>query len=152
MGMRSVPAAVAPCLLLRLAVRAAHAERAPCIPGQPSSPTCQWWDAKVTLVADGDTVEANIKGVGQQQVRFIGINAMELTRYSHTPSKRRGDCHGLEAAAFVDKYMKPAHYRVRLAAEAAPSRSGRRLRRSVWVKSGGRYIDLAKAELAAGHA
>jgi endonuclease YncB( thermonuclease family) len=139
-------------LFLAAAVPAAHAaSSAPCIPGDASSPTCQWWNAKVTLVADGDTVDVNIPGEGKASVRFIGINAMELHKYSHTASARRGDCMGVPAANYIEKLIKASHWQVKLAAQHESSRSGRRIRRSVFVKSGGQWIDLSKAELAAGY-
>ncbi|MEA2172250.1 MAG: competence protein ComEC [Solirubrobacteraceae bacterium] len=136
---------------LFLAAVPARASTAPCIPGDGSSPTCQWWNAKVTLVADGDTIDVKIPGDGAASVRFIGINAMELSKYSHTASARRGDCMGVPAANFAERLIKASGWKVRLAAQSASSRSGRRIRRSVFVKSGGRWIDLAKAELAAGY-
>lgn len=130
----------------------AHAAKGPCIPGDGSSPTCEWWNAKVTLVADGDTIDVTIPGEGKKSVRFIGINAMELTHYSHTASQRRGDCMGVPATNFIEKLIKGSKWKVRLASQHANSRSGRRIRRSVFVKSGGKWIDLAKTELDAGYA
>jgi len=106
----------------------------------------------VTFVADGDTIDVRVPGQRVRQVRFTGINAMELQRYSSNPARRRGDCHGRDAAAFVERHVNRSRHRVRLAAQRVSSRSGRRLRRSVWVRSGGRWRDLAKLELAAGHA
>jgi endonuclease YncB( thermonuclease family) len=141
--------AILPTLLACTAT--ARGATRPCVPGDPASPVCQWWTGKVKLVADGDTIDVKI-GRKVQSIRFTGINAMELSKYSHTASKRRGACHGLEAAAFVDRAVRASHGRVRLAAQHASSRSGRRLRRSVWVKSGGQWRDLARMELAAGHA
>ncbi|MEA2171351.1 MAG: competence protein ComEC [Solirubrobacteraceae bacterium] len=136
---------------LFLAAVPAHAATAPCIPGDGSSPACQWWNAKVTLVADGDTIDVKIPGEGAASVRFIGINAMELSKYSHTASARRGDCMGVPAANFAERMIKASGWKVRLASQSASSRSGRRIRRSVFVKSGGRWVDLGKAELAAGY-
>ena len=75
---------------------------------------------------------------------------MELTRYSKYPSRRRGACHGLEATAFVERAIKRSGWKVRLAAQKLSSRAEKRLRRSVWVKQGGRWRDLAKLELQAG--
>jgi endonuclease YncB( thermonuclease family) len=142
-----------PLLVLLLAPAPADAAyTARCIPGDASSPTCTWWEGRVTFVSDGDTVDVRIRGQGERQIRFTGINAMELQRYSSNPSKRRGDCHAREAAALVERHVKQSRFRVRLAAQKASSRSGRRLRRSVWVRSGGRWQDLARLELAAGHA
>ena len=88
----------------------------------------------------------------ERHIRLTGINAMELQRYSKYPERRRGDCHAREATALIERYIRAARFRVRLAAQRASSRSGRRLRRSVWVRSGGRWRDLAQLELAAGHA
>ena len=129
---------------------AAHAAfRAPCTPGASSGPTCTWWNARATFVADGDTIDARVDG-RVRHIRLVGINAMELTRYSSFPSRRRGACHGLEAAALVDRAIRRSGGRIRLAAQDPRSRSGSRLRRSVWVGSGGRWHDLARMQLAAG--
>jgi endonuclease YncB( thermonuclease family) len=134
-----------------LPAAASAARKGPCVPGDASSPQCVWWNAKVTLVADGDTVRVRIPGEGTADVRFIGINAMELHHYSHSASARRGDCMGVPAANFIDRLIKGNHRRVRLAAQRASSRSGHRIRRSVWVKAHGQWIDLARTELAAGY-
>jgi endonuclease YncB( thermonuclease family) len=136
-------------LALLVPATASAARKAPCIPGDKSSPQCLWWTAKVTLVADGDTIEVKIPGEGAAQVRFNGINAMELHKYSRTPSARRGDCMGVPAANFVDRLIGK---RVHLAAQRASSRSGHRIRRSVWVKKGGKWVDVARQEIAAGYA
>lgn len=153
---RLVSLAILVLVLAGLAVGpAAQASfRAKCIPGQGSSPACTWWNAKVTFISDGDTIDARISGGGrgEKHIRFTGINAMELQRYSKYPNRRRGDCHGVEATALIERYIKRSRFKVRLAAQKASSRSGRRLRRSVWVRSGGRWRDLAKLEIAAGHA
>src|SRR3954452_19908039 len=101
--MRRSLVALALCLLTLPAAAAHAAQKAPCILGDSSSPTCLWWNAKVTLVSDGDTIEVKIPGQGTAQVRYIGINAMELHRYSHTAAKRRGDCMGGPAAYFAGK-------------------------------------------------
>jgi len=140
--------------LILLAPAPAQASfKAKCIPGEASSPTCTWWNAKVTLIADGDTVDVRIDGARKiNHVRFIGINAMELQTYSRTPSRRRGDCHGLEATSLIERYIKKSKFKVRLAAQKPSSRSGGRLRRSVWVRSGGRWLDLGRAQLEAGQA
>jgi endonuclease YncB( thermonuclease family) len=141
--------------LAALALAAAPAEgasRAKCIPGDASSPKCTWWNARVTFIADGDTIDARIEGGRERHIRLTGINAMELRRYSKYPARRRGACHAREATALIERYIKASRFRVRLAAQRASSRSGRRLRRSVWVRSGGRWRDLARIELAAGHA
>lgn len=130
------------------AADAAHARRAPCAEGT-KRPLCTFQDARAVFIADGDTIRVRLAG-RLQNVRFTGINAMELSRYSKYPSRRRGACHGLEATAFVERAIKRSGWRVRLAAQKLSSRAERRLRRSVWVKRGGRWRDLAKLELQAG--
>jgi endonuclease YncB( thermonuclease family) len=127
---------------------AGAAERAPCTEGA-KRPLCTFQSARVAFIADGDTIRVRLGG-RLQNVRFTGINAMELSRYSKYPSRRRGACHGLEATAFVERAIKRSKWRVRLAAQKLSSRAERRLRRSVWVKRGGRWRDLAKLELQAG--
>jgi Lamin Tail Domain len=137
---------------LATAAPAQAAWRAPCIPGT-GVPKCTFWRVRATFIADGDTIKAVIAGDRRRRVTLIrvnGINAMELHRYSSRARLRRGDCHGVEAAALVERYVKRSHWRIRLAAQRASSRSGGRLRRSVWVKLGGRWTDLAALELRSG--
>ena len=97
----------------------------------------------------GDTIRVRLAG-RIQTVRFTGINAMELTRYSKYPSRRRGACHGLEATALVERAIKRSGWKVRLGAQELSSHANRRLRRSVWVRKGGRWRDLSKLEMQAG--
>ena len=111
------------------------------------------WTGKVKLIADGDTLRIDIDGDGTRRVRdvrFVGINAMELTRYSNAVRKRRGACHALEATAVVDRYVRRARWRVRLVAQRASSRTGNRLRRQVWVRADGRWQDLSALVLEQG--
>jgi endonuclease YncB( thermonuclease family) len=140
--------------LLTLGLVAAPARaswHAPCRPDAPEGAKCTWWAAKVLAVSDGDTFTARIQGRrAAVDVRFTGINAMELTRYSHRASLRRGACHGVEAASLVGAYVRRSRGRVRLAAEDPGSRSGHRIRRSVWVRDHGRWRDLAAIELETG--
>jgi endonuclease YncB( thermonuclease family) len=134
--------------VLVLAAPARAAWHAPCMSG---GPRCTWWNARTTFVADGDTIRVRISGKrGIATIRFTGINAMELHRYSSTASKRRGDCHGVAATNLIDRLIKRAHGRVRLAAQDPASHSSGRLRRSVWVRSGGKWRDLSRLELQAG--
>ena len=135
-----------------LAAPAADASwRGPCVPGT-QRPTCTFWSAKVVFVADGDTIRVRLADdPGRiQTIRFTGINAMELTRYSSSPKRRRGACHGLAATTLVDQTVRQSRRTVRLAAQHPGSRSGKRLRRSVWVKAGGRWQDLGRMELERG--
>ena len=142
--------AVAALLVLAPAAQAVH--RAPCVAGA-KRPVCTFWDAKVKFIADGDTIRADVEADGTHAVktiRFTGINAMELSRYSKYPSRRRGACHGLAATSLVERYIRGSKWRVRVAAQKASSHSNKRQRRSVWVKVRGRWRDLAKLELQQG--
>jgi endonuclease YncB( thermonuclease family) len=123
-----------------------------CVPG---GPTCTFWTGKVTLVADGDTIDVDIAGDGThrpRRIRITGINATELSVYSHTPSRRRGECHGVEATARLEQLIRRSRWRVRLAAQARSSHSGVRLRRQVSVRRHGKWIDAGRIMLAEGHA
>src|SRR5215212_3649968 len=143
-------------LLLAAATPAAAdaAKRGPCLL-RKSGPQCYLWTAKVTFVADGDTVYVDIDGDGSRQrfpVRITGMNAMEQTTYTSKASARRGECHAVEATARLDQLLKAARYRVRLLAQDPASRSGRRLRRSVAVRVKGRWIDIGRTLVGEGHA
>src|SRR5436189_3138191 len=118
-------------------------------------PTCFIWSGKVTFVADGDTVYVDIDGDGTRHaypVRVTGINAMEQTTYTTRASQRRGECHALEATARLDQLLKASKYRVRLLAIDPASTSGRRLRRSLAVRSHGRWRDVGRTLVAEGNA
>jgi endonuclease YncB( thermonuclease family) len=146
---------ILPLLLavLLLGATDAHAAfKAPCRPGNPGGAKCTYWRAKVNAVDDGDTLKVHVLGAGngKERVRVTGMNAPELTHYSHTPSERRGPCHGTEAAAFVDAALRGTGHMVRLAAQRKSSHSGVRIRRTVWLKKDGVWRDLAQMELRAG--
>ena len=148
--MRRSSLLLAPCLaLLALALlpACAGAWSAPCAPG--GGPRCEWWSARTTFIADGDTIRVQVGG-RPETIRFTGINAMELHRYSKYASRRRGDCHGVEATAVVERAIRASHGEVRLAAQHASSRTGHRLRRSVWAKVDGSWQDLSRLELERG--
>ena len=156
--MRFLPALTAAALTALAAAPAAHAGRGPCLAGVKGSPKCQTWDAKIAVVDDGDTVQARIKQgkrLGQRQsVRVNGIQAMELHSYSRKRG-RRGDCHSIEATRRLEQLVN--HRWVRLTAQKAGSRTtgegGRvRLRRSIAVKRGGRWMDVGSVLIAEGHA
>jgi endonuclease YncB( thermonuclease family) len=139
-------------VLVLISASSAEAKwRAPCRPDVPQGAKCLWWKATVKAVDDGDTLKVKLKHVRRIDVRVTGIQAMELSRYSHTRSERRGACHALEAQLFVEGLLRGGHKHVRLAAQHKSSRSGRRIRRSVWIKHGGHWRDLAAMELEAGH-
>src|SRR3954462_15526426 len=104
------------CLLV-VAPSAQAAWRAPCVP-RTKGPSCTWWNARTTFVADGDTIRVRVAGArGIATIRFTGINAMELHRYTSKAARRRGDCHGVDAANLVDRLIRRAGGRVRLAAQ-----------------------------------
>ena len=155
--MRSIRRGLLPLLLALVvagpAASPAHAvTKAPCVPGT-TRPVCLFWDAKVKFIADGDTIRVDIADDGSAAIRTIrltGINAMELHRYSKYADRREGACHALEATSLVERAIRRSRWRVRLAAQKASSRSSKRLRRSVWVRMGGRWQDLARLEMEAG--
>jgi endonuclease YncB( thermonuclease family) len=140
------------CLILALAAggtaSTASASTGPCVPG---GPRCHFWSGKVTFIADGDTIDVRVAG-RVHPVRITGINAMELHRYSKYPSRRRGDCHGVEATARLQQLLHAGHLRVRLASQDVNAHSGHRWRRQVSVRIGGRWVDVARVLLAEGHA
>jgi endonuclease YncB( thermonuclease family) len=103
-------------------------------------------------VADGDTVDVRLDGGGTRRVRFTAINTTELTRYSHKPSRRRGECHAVAATNRLERMIRASHWRVRLLAQHASSRSRNRLLRVLEVRSGGHWRDAGAAQLRAGMA
>jgi endonuclease YncB( thermonuclease family) len=119
-----------------------------------SGPMCFFWTGKVTAVNDGDTISVDIDGDGTHRsfrVRFSSIQAMEQSVYSPHPSRRRGECHALEATAFDEQLIKRSHKRVRLSAQHKNAMSDRRLRRSVAVRIGGRWQNLGSILMREGH-
>ena len=108
------------------------------------------WTAKFHLADDGDTVKARIlkgnKFGPRERVRLTGIQAPELFNYSR--KTRRGACLGVEATETLEHLVH--NTTGRLVAQKASSRSigdtRVRLRRSIQVKRGGKWIDPA-AEL-----
>jgi endonuclease YncB( thermonuclease family) len=152
MGVRVLLAGVVAALVL---AAPASASTGKCVAGAGWSPTCTFWTGKVTLVADGDTIDVDINGDGThkaRRVRITGINAMELSVYSHTASRRRGDCHGVEATARLEQLIRRSRWRVRLAAQDRRSHSGVRLRRQISVRRHGKWVDAGRIMLAEGHA
>src|SRR3954451_1578681 len=152
--MKGFPEALLAVVLVLLgAAPAALAKRGACIPGETAR--CLVWNAKVTFVDDGDTIDVDIAGDHTSRrfrVRMTGVDAAELSVYSRDPHKRRGVCHGLEATAFTERLIKRSRHRVRLTAQRASSRSGHRLRRRVLVRMSGHWTDLSKQLLESGNA
>jgi endonuclease YncB( thermonuclease family) len=119
-----------------------------------TGPTCKFWYGKVAFIADGDTFDFDVDGDGSHRVsrvRVTGINAMEHTVYSKYADRRRGACHALEATARLEQLVRASRWRVRLAAQHASSRTGKRLRRQASVKIGGRWTDVGAILMAEGH-
>ncbi len=132
----------------------AAAATAPCVP-ETAGPSCAVWTGKLTNVGDADTVDVDLAGDGTRRsvrIRVTGIQAMEQSVYSRTPSRRRGACHALAATARVDRLVRASRGRVRVAAQDPSSRAGRRLRRAVAFRIGGRWVDLGATLIAEGHA
>src|SRR3954454_10012106 len=72
-------------------------------------PTCYVWFGKVTFISDGHTVSVYFDGDGthrSQRIRITGIQAMEQTTYPVSPSKRRGECHAVEATARLQQLLQ----------------------------------------------
>ena len=140
----AVLATVAACLW----PSAAHAT-ARC-PAQTGGPRCHLWYGKATFIDDGDTIDVDIHGDGMhtpRRVRFTGINAMELRRYSKYARRRRGACHAVSAADLVQRLVHRAHRHVRLAARRPSSHAGKRLRREISVRIHGHWVDLGSREV-----
>jgi len=124
--------------------------------GDGSRPSCRVWTGKAVSVNDGDTIDVDIDGDGDgrkrgYQVRFAGVQAMELTRHHPVHARRRGECHGLEATARVEQLIRSSRRRVRLTAQRASSRAGSRLARFVAIRKGGRWQDVGELLMAEGH-
>ncbi len=132
---------------------AGAAARVPCLP-DGDGPACRVWTGKVVSVNDGDTFKVDVDGDGKRRgvdVRFAGLQAMELTVHHPDPAKRRDECHGIEATARVEALVRGSRGRVRLTAQHASSRSDRRLARHVAVRRGGRWQDVGAILMAEGH-
>ena len=141
-------------VLLAIAPASAAARTGPCLPEQPGGPRCTVWTGKATFIADGDTLDVNVGGDrrGVYRVRITGLNAPELSVYSSKASRRRGECHGVAAANRLEQLVRSARGRVRVSAKRASSRSGKRWRRSVAVRRGGRWRDVGRVLVSEGHA
>ena len=137
-----------------LAPAVADASQGLCLPPAAVT-TCDVTTGKVTYVSDGDTFWVDLNGDNSRKtysIRITGINAMEQTVYSRYPSRRRGECHALEATAALEDLLRRAKWKVRLAAQDPVAHSRTRLRRSVQVKVRGRWIDVGRRMMAEGHA
>jgi endonuclease YncB( thermonuclease family) len=149
---RLLTAAVVATASAFLAAPASAATVGPCFAGGPQ---CTFWTGKVTLVADGDTIDVDTAGDGTsraRRVRMAGYNATELRRYSNYAARRRGECHGVAAANRLEQLIGGSR-QVRLAAqhESSLGENGR-LRRQVSALIGGQWVDVGPIMLAEGRA
>jgi endonuclease YncB( thermonuclease family) len=106
---------------------------------------------KVTFIADGDTIDVDLAGDGTSKpvrVRIAGIQAMELSVYSQTLSKIRGECWGPEATERLSALLKGKT--VRLISRYKSSNSRGRELRHVAYRSGGAWHDVGRILLAEG--
>ena len=84
-------------------------------------------------------------------MRLTGINEIEQSVYSRDPSKRRGECHALEATARFEQLIARGGDVVRLAAQNPNSTSRQRLRRAVAVRIDGVWRDTGQILVDEGH-
>src|SRR4051794_3783122 len=135
------------CILLGAGATDAHAAYSGRCLGGGAGPQCHFWTGKATAVDDGDTITVDIDGDHTSRpfvVRLSTVQAMEQSVYSKHASRRRGECHALEATARLEQLIKRSHWRVRLAAQDPNSHADKRLSRSVAVKIGGRWQDAGQ--------
>src|SRR5688572_4575194 len=138
-----------------VAVPSAHAAKVPCVVGT-KGPKCKVWTAKVKFAADGDTFRPRIKEGkkwtprGQKTVRMTGIQAPELKSYSRVKG-RYGNCMAVEAAETLGNLIRRSKVRlVAMKSRSATAGGRHRLRRTVQVKRGGKWIDPAMVLLEKG--
>jgi endonuclease YncB( thermonuclease family) len=141
-------AALTALLVLALATPAAHAWKGPC--RGDGGPQCTFTTARVVHVHDGDTIEARAGG-RNLRVRITGIQAMEMRVYSSFRERRRGTCHAVAATNRLERLLGRSGRTVRLGAQDAGSRSGKRLRRTVAFRRNGRWVDAGSIMVAEGH-
>jgi endonuclease YncB( thermonuclease family) len=105
----------------------------------------RFWYGRAVNVIDGDTVDVAIDGWGQEPVRMLTIQAMEMSiNYLNL-----GDCHGKEAKIKLERLVEGE--RVRLSALHTDSRGQDRPLRSIEFKRDGRWVDAGYKLIRAGH-
>jgi endonuclease YncB( thermonuclease family) len=105
----------------------------------------------VTFVADGDTIDVDVAGDGTStpvRVRIAGIQAMELSVYSQTLSKIRGQCWGPEATERLSQLVRGQT--VRLTSRYVSSNSRGRELRHVAFRQNGTWVDVGRILIAEG--
>jgi endonuclease YncB( thermonuclease family) len=153
-NVRTLVAAIVILLGAGLATGTAHARITRCLPPAEALP-CDLTTGKVTYVSDGDTFYVDLDDDGSRRtysIRMTAINAMEQSVYSRIASRRRGECHALEATSRLEQLLRRSRWRVRLYALDPESRSRDRLVRAVAVRVGGRWRDAGSRLMAEGHA
>jgi endonuclease YncB( thermonuclease family) len=136
-------------LLAVAAPSAASARTIPCW-GHHQRPRCHVWRGRVTKVDDGDTFLVRVRHRGVHAIRFLGVQAMELSHHDGRPSRRRGDCNALGAEKMVQRLVWRAHGRVRLLVHhPVTDRQGRWVRRPQ-LRLRGHWVDLGKREMRTG--
>ena len=124
----------------------------PLAPAPPASASTQY--GRVVHIDDGDTVDVDLERGGVVRVRFIAIQAMELTEYHREVRGKvspeiRGHCHAVAATRRLHSLVYGK--RVRLTSRFASSRRGSRLARFVAVQRGGDWSDVGAILMAEGH-
>ena len=149
---RSILLAVALAAVVALPAQARY--RAPCLGAGKGGPKCFFWNAKVISIKDGDTLSVDVDGGGRHEVRVrtTAIQAMEQSVYAKDPSRRRGECHALEATSRFEQLVNRSHKRIKLSAQDPKSTSLGRLRRTVWVRYKGHWTSVGSILISEGHA
>jgi endonuclease YncB( thermonuclease family) len=135
-----------------LCTQPAHARTwtARCVGPFKSGPRCHFWTARAVSINDGDTIGVRIDGQRRVwQVRFIGLQAMELHHYD--PRHRSGQCNSVEAANRVQQLVRQSHNRVLLSSQHPGTRFTYRLGRYISVRVHGTWQDLGAIEMSEGH-
>ena len=149
-----MPAVLLLALLVFLLLPASsEASTGPCFPGARGRP-CHFQTATVSWVNDGDTVYADLDGDHSHRIysiRFRGVQAMELHRYSPHRALRRGECHAVAATNRVEDLVRASHNRVRLSSQAPSSDHIGRLVRWIAVRQHGRWQDVGEILMREGH-
>ena len=152
--MRYLVATILALLGAGAAAQAAEARTGACLPPAQAL-ICHVWSGKVTYIGDGDTVYVDVAGDARRSsvpVRLTGINTTEQTIYSNVASRRRGECHSVEATGRLEQLLRGNRFQVRLYALNPASASGRRLKRAVATRIRGRWRDVGRVLVTEGHA
>ena len=104
--------------------------------------------ATVVGISDGDTIRVRLAGGAVERVRYIGIDAPEL---SHPEDGIAAECHGTEATRANEGLV--ARQEVLLERDVSDRDRNGRLLRHVWVGGGdGGWLLVSRALVVGGHA